>query len=124
MTFEEVAQSLVDGCRDNTSGDRLDLLYAPDAISVEAVDMGQGREAVGLDAIKAKHAWWDSEMEFLGGDIKGPMPHGADRFAVIFQAKIREKATGTVSDMEEVGIYTVKDGKIVREEFFYATGGA
>ena len=49
-------------------------------------------------------------LDTLGGD---------DRFAVIFRSKVKETETGKVSDMEEVGIYTVADGKIVREEFFY-----
>lgn len=120
MTFMEIANELVAGCREDRSRANLDKLYSEDAVSVEAVDMGEGREARGLDAIKAKHDWWENAMEYLGGDIKGPMPHGEDRFAVIFQVKAREKATGKVSDMEEVGIYTVADGKITREEFFYA----
>ena len=124
MTFEEVAQELVAGCREDRTRENLAKLYAPDAGSVEAVDMGQGREAHGLDAIKAKHDWWEGAMEYLGGEVRGPMPHGEDRFAVIFQLKARDKATGVVSDMEEVGLYTVADGKIVREEFFYAMDGA
>ena len=120
MNLNEIAQELVAGCRENRARANLDKLYAPDAVSVEAADMGQGREVSGVEAIKAKHDWWENAMEYLGGDIKGPMPHGEDRFAVIFQVKAREKATGKVSDMEEVGIYTVADGKITREEFFYA----
>ncbi|MEY8842908.1 SnoaL-like domain-containing protein [Cribrihabitans sp. XS_ASV171] len=58
-------------------------------------------------------------MEMIDGDITGPMLHGDDRFAVIFRVKAREKATGKVSEMEEVAVYHVADGKIVREEFFY-----
>ena len=119
MTLNEIAEELVAGCKENRTKENLDRLYAKDAVSVEAMDMGNGRETKGLDGIHAKHDWWESEMEFLGGDIRGPMPDGDNRFAVIFQIKAKEKATGKVSDMEEVGIYTVADGKIVREEFFY-----
>ncbi len=119
MDLKAIADELVAGCRENRVGANLDALYSTDAVSVEAVDMGKGREAVGLDAIKAKHDWWESEMEVLDGSVRGPMLHGEDRFAVIFQMKAREKATGKISDMEEVGLYTVANGKIVREEFFY-----
>ena len=119
MEFREIADELVAGCRENRSRENLDKLYSDDAVSVEAADMGQGREAIGLDAIKAKHDWWENAMEYLGGDVVGPMPHGDDRFAVIFRVKAREKATGEVSEMEEVGLYHVADGKITREEFFY-----
>jgi hypothetical protein len=120
MDMMDVAQELVAGCREDRTRDNLDKLYAEDAVSVEAVDMGNGRETKGLEWIKGKHDWWESEMEMLEGDITGPLPHGGDRFAVIFRIKVKEKATGKVSDMEEVGVYTVQSGKIVREEFFYA----
>ncbi len=119
MDIAEIAAELVAGCREDRTRENLDKLYADTAVSVEAQDMGQGRETVGLDGIKAKHDWWDSAMEFLGGDITGPLMSGDDRFAVIFRLKAREKATGNVSEMEEVGLYHVADGKIVREEFFY-----
>ena len=119
MTPKEIAQELVAGCREDRTRANLDVLYADDAVSVEPEDMGQGREARGLDAIKAKHDWWESSMEMLDGDIIGPMMHGEDRFAVIFRLKVREKATGSVSEMEEVGVYHLSGGKITREEFYY-----
>ncbi|MFC3615830.1 SnoaL-like domain-containing protein [Lutimaribacter marinistellae] len=119
MDLKTIADELVAGCRENRARANLDRLYAANAVSMEAADMGQGREASGLDAIRAKHDWWESSMEMLDGEIIGPMLHGEDRFAVIFRVTAREKATGTVSEMEEVGIYHVADGKIVREEFFY-----
>lgn len=119
MSIKDIAEDLVAGCRNNTARANLDKLYAADAVSVEAADMGNGREAAGLEAIKAKHDWWESSMEVVEGDVAGPMLHGDDRFAVIFRMTAREKATGKTSEMEEVGIYHVKDGKIVREEFFY-----
>ena len=119
MTLHDIAMELVAGCREARAKANLDVLYAPDAVSVESVDQGMGRETVGLDAIKAKHDWWDGAFEFLGGSISDPMPHGDDRFAVHFQLKARNKETDEVSEMEEVGVYHVADGKIVREEFFY-----
>lgn len=120
MTAKEIAEELVAGCREGRVMANLDKLYAKDAVSVEATAMGEmGREAVGLDAIKGKHAWWDSNMEMTGGSVSDPMMHGDDRFAVIFQAEGREKATGKAFDMHEIAVYHVGGGKIVREEFFY-----
>jgi ketosteroid isomerase-like protein len=77
----------------------------------------------GLAAIKGKHAWWQDNFEMHGGDVDGPFPHGDDRFAVIFEVDATMKATGQRSRMREVAVYHVKDGLIVREEFFYAMGG-
>lgn len=119
MKLMDVAQELVAGCRENRTTANLAKLYAPDAVSVEAMDNGNGREARGLEAIAAKHDWWDSTFDMLGGAISDPMPDGADRFAVIFEIKVKHKQSGEISDMKEVALYTVADGKIVREEFFY-----
>lgn len=119
MTLTEVAQALVDGCRAGKETENLDRLYAPDAVSVEARDNGEGRIAEGVDAIKAKHAWWEQNTTLHSAEVEGPFPHGDDRFAVIF----RMDATmfGERSQMAEVAVYTVADGRIVREEFFYGS---
>jgi len=120
MDVKEIAQELVKGCRDGKAAENLDLLYSANAVSVESVAMsGDGRTASGLAAIKGKHDWWDSNMETTGGSVSDPMMHGDDRFAVIFEASGKEKATGKPFSMKEVAVYHVADGKIVREEFFY-----
>ncbi|WP_299280440.1 nuclear transport factor 2 family protein [uncultured Tateyamaria sp.] len=121
MNLNEIAAELVAGCRENRTHANLEALYAPDAVSVEAIDNGMGREAKGLEAIAGKHAWWESTFEMQGGDISEPMMHGPDRFAVIFELTVKHKETGEVTDMKEVALYTVADGKIAREEFFYPT---
>ncbi|MFW5655781.1 MAG: SnoaL-like domain-containing protein [Roseicyclus sp.] len=123
MTRDEIAAELVAGCREGREAENLSKLYAEDAVSVEAADFdGMGREAHGLDAIRAKHAWFDGAMEIVDGTISDPMPHGEDRFAVIFEMNARDRASGEVTEMKEVGVYHVADGRIVREEFFHATG--
>jgi hypothetical protein len=121
-TLRATAEKLVATCREGREMEGLDELYAPDAVSVEAMDMnGPGTAtAAGLDAIKAKHDWWNNAFEVTGGKIEGPYLHGADRFAVIFAMSTRNKATGETNAMQEVALYTVNDGgRIVREEFFY-----
>lgn len=117
----ELANQLVAWCRADNTQACLDNLYAPDAVSVEAMAMPgeQSREAVGLDAIRAKHDWWNNTMEVHGGNVDGPFLHGEDLFGVIFEMDVTNRQTGERAQMKELGIYTVKDGKIVREEFFY-----
>ncbi len=119
MELKEIANTLVEGCKTGQEKANLDKLYAPDAVSVEAADMGSGREVQGLDAIKGKHDWWDNTFEVLDANITGPMLHGDDKFGVIFKIKAKDRASGQVSDMEEIAVYHVGNGKITREEFFY-----
>ncbi|MEM9798410.1 MAG: SnoaL-like domain-containing protein [Pseudomonadota bacterium] len=122
MTMDEIAKELVAGCREGREAENLQKLYAADAVSVEAADFGDGREVTGIDAIQGKHDWWNGTFEVLDAATSDPMPHGDDRFAVIFDVKAKNKETGAIDDMKEVGLYHVANGKIVREEFFYGTG--
>lgn len=123
MNLKEIADELVAGCREGREAENLAKLYAPDAVSVEAADpMGMGREAHGIEAIKGKHEWWENAFEVLEGNVSDPYPHGDDRFGVRFSLKTKNKETGDISEMDELAVYHVKDGKIVREEFFYAMG--
>jgi ketosteroid isomerase-like protein len=119
MTWKEIADELVAGCREHRERANLIRLYAPDAVSVEAMDMGNGRETQGLAGIDGKHQWWEDNHTITGGKVEGPFLHGEDRFAVIFAMQGTNKSDGKSFDMSEVGIYQVRDGKIVREEFFY-----
>ena len=120
MSLNDIANELVAGCREGRAAANLDKLYAPDAVSVEAVDNGMGRARHrSWRRIRGKHAWWEANFEVLGGTVSDPMPHGDDRFAVIFEMQAKEQGDGEVEDMKEVAVYHVAGGKIVREEFFY-----
>lgn len=121
LTLREVADRLVDACKQGKEREALETLYAKDAISVEAVANPESGSAVveGVENIQKKHEWWESEMEMKSSEIEGPFLHGSDRFAVIFKAEAVERKTGNSFSLQEVGVYTVIDGKISREEFFY-----
>jgi ketosteroid isomerase-like protein len=121
MTLSEIANELVAGCREDRARQNLDRLYAPDAVSVEAMDMGDGRETHGVAGIKGKHDWWESTFTTHGATVEGPFLHGDDRFSVIFGMDTTNKATGERSQGREVGVYHVQNGKITREEFYYST---
>ncbi|MGD9815312.1 MAG: SnoaL-like domain-containing protein [Hyphomonadaceae bacterium] len=123
MTTMQIARKLVDLCRQGKSDEAYSTLYAEDAVSVEAVDTpGMSREAKGLAAIRGKGEWWVANHEIHAASVTGPWPHG-DRFIVGFQFDVTNKPSGQRMQMDEVGLYTVKNGKIVREEFFYDMGG-
>jgi ketosteroid isomerase-like protein len=119
-TLSTLAHALVMHCRNGTEEDGLNTLYAPDCISVEAFDVSGPRVTEGLDGIRGKHAWWAENFEVHGGSVDGPHLHGDDRFAVIFEMDATHKESGQRTQMKEVAIYTIAQGKIVREEFFYA----
>ena len=120
-TLQEIAETLLKGCRDGREREGLKSLYAEDAVSVEAEAMpGAGRETAGRAGIEGKHDWWEANFEVTGGEVSGPFLHGPDRFAVIFSMQGRPRAGDDAFSMQEVALYTVAGGKIVREEFFAA----
>lgn len=119
MDLKTLADTLVTACRTQGEAELLANHYHPDAISVEAADYsGAGRETKGLDAIRGKHAWWDANFEVHASEVGGPFVHGDDKFAVTFEMEATQKASGERMAMKEIAIYTVSDGKIVKEEFF------
>ena len=122
MKTMEIARKLVELCAQGKNMEALNTLFAQDAVSVEAaVPPGMQREAKGLAAIKAKGEWWVANHEVHSAAMTGPWPHD-DRFIVGFQYDITNKPSGNRMKMNEVGLFTVKNGKIVREEFFYDMG--
>ncbi|PHV12246.1 nuclear transport factor 2 family protein [Chitinimonas sp. BJB300] len=119
MSTMSIAKQLVALCKERKTDEALDTLYAADALSVEALEMPNGQKEVkGHTAIKGKGKWWIENHEVHSANITGPWPHG-DRFAIRFQYDVTNKPSGKRMQLDEIGLYTVKNGKIVREEFFY-----
>ena len=122
MNTLEIARKLVELCQQGKNLEALDTLYAADVVSVEAVAMPDGQQEMkGLVAVKGKNEWWLANHEVHSASVTGPWPHG-DRFVVGFQFDVTNKPSGKRMNMDEVGLYTVQNGKIVREEFFYVAG--
>jgi len=121
MNALEVGKKLVELCQQGKNDQAIETLYSPDIVAIEAgAPPGQSPETRGLAGIKAKSAWWNENHIIHSATTLGPFPNG-DRFAVHFTYDITAKHMGNKRMvMDEIAVYTVKDGKIVREEFFYA----
>ena len=121
MTTIEIANKLVELCKLGKHSEAK-TLYAEDAISVEAFALaGMERITRGLAAIRAKGEWWSANHEIHSATVAGPWPLD-DKFIVGFKFDVTNKPSGRRMTMEEMGLYLVQDGKIVREEYFYNTG--
>lgn len=120
MTLDEIAAEPVAGCREGREPANLDRLYAPDAVSVEAADMdGRGAARHGLAAIREKHAERAAMSEVHSATAEGPFRHQPDRFAAIFGMDVAFRQTGQRSQMRDVAVSTVANGRIVHEAFHY-----
>ncbi len=118
----EVAKKYVQLCKEGKNEAILDELFTKDTVSVEAgAPPGGERTAKGLEAIRAKSKWWTENHTVHKAELFGPYPHD-ERFAVRFLYDITNKPSGARITMDEVGLFTVSNGKIVKEEFFYTMG--
>lgn len=122
MSTLEVGKQLVELCKQGENLQAIKTLYSPDIVSVEASSMpNMPAEMKGMDAILGKNKWWVDNHEVHAATCEGPFPHG-DQFIVRFNYDVTNKPSGKRMQMDEAALYTVKDGKIVREEFFYSMG--
>jgi len=121
----DVGKKLVALCREGQTKEVMDQLYAPNIVSVEAMSDGKmPARTEGIDGIRGKAKWWYDNHTIHSGKVEGPWPHG-DRFIVRFTYDVTPKAgqmAGKRMTIDEAALYTVKDGKIVHEEFFYHMG--
>jgi hypothetical protein len=120
MTTQEVATKIVQLCSAGKFEEAVAELYSPDIVSMEAgAPPGQSRESKGIEAVKAKGAWWVANHEVHSVKVEGPLVAG-QHFAVTFKMDVTFKPDSRRFAMEEVGVYKVVDGKVVYEEFFYS----
>ncbi|MEO8499712.1 MAG: nuclear transport factor 2 family protein [Vicinamibacteria bacterium] len=126
MTTKEIADQLVALCRAGRNIEAVETLLAEGVVSVEARgDESMPAEMRGRDVIRGKNEWWINNHKVHSASVKGPYPNG-DRFAVIYNFEVTPVAgpmAGKKMRMDEVALYTVADGKVVREEFFYDMSG-
>ena len=117
MTTKEVAKRVVELVRKQAWYEALDTLYDDNIVSVEAFSMGGGSpETRGKEGVRGKIDWWVKAMEVHSFNASEPFV-AHDRFVVQYDADVTDKESKQRRKLSEVGVYTVKDGKIVREEF-------
>ncbi len=119
MTTQEVADKLVKLCAEGKFQEASQALYSPEIVSVEAgAPPGGSRESKGLAAVMAKGEWWTANHDVHSVKVEGPVVAGS-HFTAAFKMDVTFKPQGRRFTMEEIAVYQVADGKIVREEFFY-----
>lgn len=118
MTTTEIAARLLHLCRNGQFEQAQRELYAPEAVSRES-DMvpDDMREVHGLDAILAKGQEFRGSVAHWHALQIGEPAVAARHLALRIYLDVRyHDGSRVVTD--EIGVYTVEDGKIVLEEFF------
>ena len=123
MTSLELGTRLVALCNQGQSETAVRELYSAEVVSVEGEDSEQmPAHMQGLDKVLEKNQWWANTHEVHSVTAQGPFKGlRDDQFAVHFHLDTTPVG-GERSQMTEVGLYEVADGKIVKEEFLYLLG--
>jgi hypothetical protein len=116
-TTSEVAQKVMELVGKQAWYEALDTLYDDNIVSVEArTSDDSSPETRGKEGVRGKIDWWVNAMEVHSFKASGPFV-AHDRFVIQYDADVTDKGAKKRFQLSEVGVYTVKGGKIVREEF-------
>ncbi|PCJ67318.1 MAG: hypothetical protein COA58_03080 [Bacteroidetes bacterium] len=117
MNTQEIANKLVFYCRQGDFSSCYAELYSPDCVSQEPKG-AQWETANGMEEMAKKGEKWNSMVaEMHGAEVGDPIVAGNH-----FSCRMWNDMTftdGNRVQMDELCVYEVQDGKIVREEFFY-----
>lgn len=117
MSIREIAEDVVAMAKAGNLDGIGAKYWDDDVISFEAME-GPMAVTDGREAVEGKSEWWNAAHEIHGVDAHGPFVNG-DQFAVRFVMDVTNKESGERITMDEVALYTVDDGRIVEERFFY-----
>jgi hypothetical protein len=116
----EVAQTVAALLRRGAAHEVEQQWLAPGIESVEGV--GASVAWKGKKAVLDKYRAWEATHEIHDMRVDGPWV-GATGFSLKYWIDVTDTSSGQRSQFEEIAVYTVQDGKIIREEFHFAVGG-
>lgn len=118
MTTQKVANRLVELCREGKYQQVVKELYSPDIVSVEP-EGTPNRIVKGLKAIAEKSVQFQGMLEKVNtSSISDPIV-AENFFSCAMMMNVQMKGARVMTDMDEICVYTVNNGKIVKEEFFF-----
>ncbi|HSC54556.1 MAG TPA: SnoaL-like domain-containing protein [Phnomibacter sp.] len=118
MTTQQVADRFDELAQQGAFDKIVNELFASDCQSIEP-SASQGLSSVqGLDAIRAKGVKFNEAVEEMHGGYSTKPIVASSFFAVTMGMDVTMKGMGRMK-MDEIALYEVKDGKIIREQFFY-----
>ena len=120
MTTQQVADRFYELSKEGKFDVIQDELFADNAQSIEpphALTLGM-QNASGLDAIKKKGEQFNNMVEETHSAYSSEPVVGGNFFSVAMGLDVTMKGAGRMK-MDEIAVYEVKDGKIVKEQFFF-----
>ena len=118
MTTQDVANRFNELAQTGQWDKVQDELFADNAVSIEPPGSPGLQSVEGIAAIKEKGKRFSEMVEEMHGGYTTAPVIGGKFFSVGMGVDCTMKGMGR-QKMDEIALYEVKDGKIVREQFFY-----
>lgn len=118
MTTQEVADRLYELFEEGKWKEAQEELFSEDAKSIEPPNSPGLVSVEGLDNIKKKGDMFNEMVEEMHGGYTGKPIVAGNFIAVAMGMDATMKGAGRMK-MDEIAVYEVKDGKIVKEQFFF-----
>src|SRR5690349_7553653 len=116
-TTQEVADRFFALTREGKYEDAARELYAPNVVSNEPEGGPAPARTEGHENVVGKTVQFNKDIETLhGNEVSKPIV-ADNHFAVAMKMDVTFKG-GSRIKMEEIGVYQVENGKIVRDQFF------
>ena len=118
MTTTEVANRFNELAQTGQWDQIQNELFADNAKSIEPENSPGMQSVEGIDAIREKGRRFGEMVEEMHGGYSHEPQVAGNHFAVAMGMDVTMKGPGRVK-MDEIAVYEVKNGKIVKEQFFY-----
>lgn len=121
MNTTQIANKLIEICRNGNWAEATNSLYADNIVSIEPDGALSPKRTEGIEAKRQKDVQFSQMVEeFISSEVSEPIISN-NYFTVSMKVKAKFKEMGEVT-MEELAVYHVNDeGKIDFEEFYYDT---
>jgi ketosteroid isomerase-like protein len=118
MTTQEVANRMTELFKEYKWQQVQEELFAEDAVSIEPENSPGLKTAKGMESIKQKGADFNAMVEEVHGGWVSDLLVGGNYITCAMGMDLTMKGMGRMK-MDEVCVYEVKDGRVVKEQFFY-----
>lgn len=116
MNTQDLAKQFTELCNAGKFEEAGAKFWSDDIVSVEPMT-GEMAMLKGRAAVTGKGKWWAENHQVHGCKVEGPFMNG-DQFALRFELDVTPKGKDRMT-MREFGLFTVKNGKIAEERFFF-----
>jgi ketosteroid isomerase-like protein len=118
VSTSQIAEHFTALCKQGKLDEAGERYWADNVVSLEPID-GEMARVKGRDAVRAKSEQWFQAHELHQVKVDGPQVNG-EQFILHYSIDATDKKSGERQHMEEEALYTVANGKIVEERFFFS----